>query len=95
MTVLTKQTDDQIKVKQYIIDAKVQKVAAVLDIGEFARVNDLIEDLIYLKTIGDRVAEPAEDYEAYSRKRKSRLHVRPEDYHCLSRKTSKGRIQIR
>jgi hypothetical protein len=32
-------------------DAKGQKVAAVLDIRELARVNDLIEDLIDLKTI--------------------------------------------
>jgi hypothetical protein len=75
MSVASKQKDDQIKVKQYIIDAKGQKVAAVLDIRELARVNDLIEDLIDLKTIEDRVAEPAEDYETYSRKRKSRLHV--------------------
>ena len=75
MSVATKQKDDQIKVKQYIIDAKGQKVAAVLDIRELARVNDLIEDLIDLKTIEDRVAEPAEDYETYSRRRKSRLHV--------------------
>ncbi len=75
MSIATKQKDDQIKVKQYIIDAKGQKVAAVLDIRELARVNDLIEDLIDLKTIEDRVAEPSEDYETYSRKRKSRLHV--------------------
>jgi hypothetical protein len=47
----------------------------MLDIRELARVNDLIEDLIDLKTIEDRVAEPAEDYEIYSRKRKCRLHV--------------------
>ncbi len=75
MSAATKQKDDQIKVKQYLIDAKGQKVAAVLDIKELARVNDLIEDLIDLKTIEDRVAEPAEDYETYSRKRKSRLNV--------------------
>ena len=75
MSVASRQKDDQIKVKQYIIDAKGQKVAAVLDIRELARVNDLIEDLIDLKTIEDRVAESAEDYETYSRKRKSRLNV--------------------
>lgn len=75
MSVASSQKDDQIKVKQYLIDAKGQKVAAVLDIKELARVNDLIEDLIDLKTIEDRVAEPVEDYETYSRKRKSRLHV--------------------
>ncbi|MFI5294440.1 MAG: hypothetical protein ACHQ0Y_05375 [Thermodesulfovibrionales bacterium] len=75
MSVASRQKDDQIKVKQYIIDAKGQKVAAVLDIRELARVNDLIEDLIDLKTIEDRVGESAEDYETYSRKRKSRLNV--------------------
>jgi len=75
MSVASKQKDDQIKVKQFLIDAKGQKVAAVLDIKELARVNDLIEDLIDLKAIEDRAAEPAEDYETYSRKRKSRLNV--------------------
>ena len=45
------------------------------DIKELSRINDLIEDLLDLKTIEDMVAEPSSDYEAYSRKRKSRLHV--------------------
>ncbi len=75
MSVASKQKDDQIRVKQYLIDAKGQKVAAVLDIKELARVNELLEDLIDLKTIEDRAAEPVEDYETYSRKRKSRLNV--------------------
>ena len=75
MPVSSKQKDNPIKVKQYITDTKGQKIAAVLDIRELARVNDLLEDLLDLKAIEDRVAEPAEGYEAYSRKRKSRLHV--------------------
>jgi len=75
MSVAMKQKDDHIKVKQYLTDAKGQKVAAVLDMRELARVNDLLEDLLDLKSIEDRVAEPSEDYEAYSRKRKARLHV--------------------
>ena len=75
MSVAAKQKDDHIRVKQYITDAKGQKVGAVLDIKELARINDLIEDLLDLKTIEDRVAEPSSDYEAYSRRRKSRLHV--------------------
>jgi hypothetical protein len=70
-----RQKNNHIKVKQYITDAKGHKVAAILDIKEVARVNDLIEDLLDLKAIEDRIAEPAEDYEGYSRKRKSRLHV--------------------
>ncbi len=75
MPLAVEQKDDHIKVKKYITDAKGNKVAAVLDIRELARVNDLLEDLIDLKTIEDRIAEPSEDYEAYSRKRKSSLHV--------------------
>lgn len=75
MTLAVKQKDDYIKVKEYITDARGHKVAAVLDLKELSRVNNLLEDLIDLKTIEDRVAEPSEDYEAYSRKRKSRLHV--------------------
>lgn len=71
-----KQKEEQIKVKQYLTDAKGQKVAAVLDMRELARVNDLLEDLLDLKAIEDRVAEPSEDYEAYSRKRKARLQMK-------------------
>ena len=72
---IRQKNDDHIKVKQYITDSKGHKVAAILDIKELERINDLLEDLLDLKTIEDRIAEPAEDYEAYSRKRKYRLHV--------------------
>lgn len=75
MPVVVKQKDDRIEVKQFITDAKGHKVAAILDIKELARINDLLEDLIDLKAVEDRISEPTEDYEAYSRKRKSRLHV--------------------
>ncbi|MEW6001892.1 MAG: hypothetical protein AB1638_04515 [Nitrospirota bacterium] len=75
MPLAAKQKDDYIKVKQYITNARGHKVAAILDIKELERINDLLEDLLDLKTIEDRIAEPAEDYETYSRKRKSRLHV--------------------
>jgi len=64
-----------ITVKQYVTDEKGHKVAAIVDIKELARITDLLEDLSDLKTIEDRVSEPSEDYEAYSRKRKSCLHV--------------------
>jgi hypothetical protein len=66
---------DIIKVKQYITDKKGHKVAAILEIEELARIKELLEDLSDLKAIEDRIAEPEEDYEAYSHKRKSRLHV--------------------
>ncbi|MDA8082775.1 MAG: hypothetical protein M0024_03855 [Nitrospiraceae bacterium] len=75
MAIATKQRDDHVRVKQYITDAKGRKVGAVLNIKELTRVNDLIEDLLDLKSIEDRVAEPSSDYEAYSRRRKTRLHV--------------------
>lgn len=64
-----------ITVKQYVTDNKGHKVAAILDIKELAKIKELLEDLSDLKAIEDRVAEPMEDYEAYSRKRKARLHV--------------------
>lgn len=75
MPLAVKQTDEHIKVKKYITNAKGHKVAAILDLKELARVNTLLEDLVDLKAIEDRIAEPIEDYEAYSRKRKSCLHV--------------------
>ena len=64
-----------INVKQYVTDSKGHKVAAIVDMKEIARIKDLIEDLSDLKAIEDRVAESGEDYEGYSRKRKSSLHV--------------------
>lgn len=67
--------DDIVHVKQYITNKKGSKVAAILDIKELARINELIEDLADLRAIEDRISEPVEGYEAYSRKRRSRLHA--------------------
>lgn len=75
MPITVKQKDDHIKVKQYVTDAKGHKIAAILDIRELSRINELLEDLADLKVMEDRISEPVEDYEAYSRKRKSRLYV--------------------
>lgn len=73
---ITKQKQkDVISVKQFVTDKKGQKVAAILDIKELDRVKTLLEDLSDLKAIEDRIAEPSEDYDKYSKKRKSRLHV--------------------
>ena len=66
---------EAINVKEYVTDKKGHRVAAILDIKEFRRVTELLEDLSDLKTIEDRKGEPEEDYEAYSRKRKSRPDV--------------------
>ena len=62
---------DLISVKKYITDNKGHKIAAVIDIEELNRVEDLLEDMSDLKAIEDRKDEPVEDYEAYSNKRKS------------------------
>jgi hypothetical protein len=73
---ITKQKQKEvINVKQFVTDRKGGKVAAIVDIKELDRIKTLLEDLSDLKTIEDRIAEPSEDYEKYSKKRKSRLHV--------------------
>ena len=64
---------DFIKVKEFVTDKKGHKIAAILDIDDLARVEELLEDLIDLKYIEERVNEPDINYETYSRKRKSRL----------------------
>jgi hypothetical protein len=71
MSTISKQ-EAVIKIKEFITDKKGQKVGAVLDMDELARVKDLLEDLIDLKHVEDRINEPEENYEAYSSKRKSR-----------------------
>ena len=72
MAIVSKQ-EAIIKIKQFVKDKNGQKVGAVLDMDELARVRDLLEDLIDLKAVEDRVNEPEEDYDSYSRKRKPRL----------------------
>ncbi len=75
MTTAIKQETDLVKVSQYIIDNEGHKVAAIIDIEELKRLKELLEDLSDLKTIEDRKSEPGEDYEAYSKKRRSKLSV--------------------
>jgi hypothetical protein len=64
-----------INVKQYVTNKKGNKVAAILEIKELDRLRELLEDLSDLKTIELRAGEKTIDYETYSRKRKSSLHV--------------------
>ena len=61
---------DVVKIKQYVTDAKGHKKAAILDMKELERVQELLEDLADLKAIEDRVCEKEESYEAYSRRGK-------------------------
>jgi hypothetical protein len=74
MSVTPKQKN-LLDIKQYITDEKGHKVAAILDIKELSRIERMLEDLSDLRAIEDRIVEPSEDYESYSKKRKSRLHV--------------------
>jgi len=66
---------DIVNVTQYVTDKKGRKVAAILDMNELLRIQELLEDSSDLKAIEDRISEPAADYEVNSRKRKARLHV--------------------
>jgi len=62
---------EQIKVNSFVTDKKGRKVAAIIDIKELNRIEEMMEDSSDLKAINDRVAEPVEDYGLYSRKRKT------------------------
>jgi len=66
---------EQIEVSRFVTDKKGRKVAAIIDIKELNRIEEMMEDSSDLKAINDRVAEPAEDYEVYSRKRKAHQRV--------------------
>jgi hypothetical protein len=66
---------DHIKVERFVTDKKGRKVAAIIDIDELDRIEEMLENASDLKAINDRVAEPAADYEAYSRKRKAQKRV--------------------
>lgn len=76
------QINDLIKVEQYIIDIKGQKIAVIIDIEEFGRlkqlikdINEIVEDISGIHAIEERKSECDEDYKSYSDKRKARLHV--------------------
>ena len=66
---------EQVKVNRFVTDKKGRKVAAIIDIKELNRIEAMMEDASDLKAIRDRVAEPVEDYEVYSRKRKAHQRV--------------------
>ncbi|MCF6159091.1 MAG: hypothetical protein E3K32_11110 [wastewater metagenome] len=74
--------NDFIKIKQYIIDVEGQTVAAIIDVEELKRleqlirdINEIIEDISSISAVEERKNEPEEDYKAYSDKRKSQLNV--------------------
>jgi hypothetical protein len=57
------------------VRARARNWRAIIDIEELNRIEEILEDSSDLKVINESVAEPAEDYEVYSRKRKARLCV--------------------
>jgi hypothetical protein len=59
----------EIKVRQYVVNEKGRKVAAILGIKECRRIEALLEDLDDLKTIDNRRSEVGEEYESYRAKR--------------------------
>lgn len=75
MGTVLKQKKDLIKVKQFVINSNGRKVAAIIEMEELKRLEELIEDMADIKAIEDRKNEPSEDYEAYSKKRRSKLSV--------------------
>jgi len=60
MSTILKQKDI-IRVRQYVTDKRGHKIAAILDIEEIRRLEELREDLANLKVIEDRIKEPVED----------------------------------
>lgn len=75
MGTVLKQKKDLIKVKQFVTNSNGRKVAAIIEMEELKRLEELIEDMVDIKAIEDRKNEPSEDYEAYSKKRRSKLSV--------------------
>ncbi len=75
MSTVFKQKKDIIKVKQFVTNSEGRKIAAIIELEELKRLEELIEDMSDLKAIEDRKNEPGEDYEAYSKKRRSKLSV--------------------
>ena len=63
MATTPKQENNLIKINQYITDDKGHKVAAIIEIEELKRLEELIEDLSDTKSIEDKKNEPEEDYE--------------------------------
>ncbi|HHT9146424.1 MAG TPA: hypothetical protein ACFYD4_12270 [Candidatus Wunengus sp. YC61] len=54
MATTPKQENNLIKINQYITDDKGHKVAAIIEIEELKRLEELIEDLSDIKSIEDK-----------------------------------------
>ncbi|KJU85356.1 hypothetical protein MBAV_002450, partial [Candidatus Magnetobacterium bavaricum] len=63
------------RITQYVTDGQGLRVAAIVDIAELRRVEELIEDLHDLRIIAERKDKPTLDYEEYSARRKARINA--------------------
>ena len=58
-----------------IKELNIEELEALISNTVKETMEGLIEDILDVKVIEEREKEPGEDYEAYSRRRKSRSHV--------------------
>ncbi|MBF0336404.1 MAG: hypothetical protein HQL05_01095 [Nitrospirae bacterium] len=66
---------ESVNIREYITDSEGRIVAAILDIEELRRVEELIEDLSDLLVIEERKNEHRVDFFDYMKKRQARLYV--------------------
>ena len=57
MSTALKQKKDLIKVKQFVTDSEGQKLAAIIEINELKRLEELIEDMSDIKAIESKTKE--------------------------------------
>lgn len=77
MSTVLKQKKDLIKVKQFVTDSEGHKVAAIIEIDELKRLEELIEDMADIKAIEDRKNEPGEIVKMIAKKAKGFRSVKP------------------
>ncbi|KJU82727.1 hypothetical protein MBAV_005082 [Candidatus Magnetobacterium bavaricum] len=70
-----KQASENVTIREYITDSEGRIVAAIVDIEELRRVEELIEDLSDLIVIEERKNENRIDFFDYLKKRQARLYV--------------------
>ncbi len=77
MTTVSKQKKDLIKVKQFVTNSEGLRVAAIIELEELKRLEELIEDMSDLKAIEDRKNEPGEVVKMIAKKAKPFRSVKP------------------
>ncbi|MBF0539070.1 MAG: hypothetical protein HQL03_12555 [Nitrospirae bacterium] len=64
-----------IQVSQYVTDSEGRRIAAIVNIEELRRVEELIEDVHDLRIVAERENEPDIDFKEYCAKTKARMNV--------------------